>query len=177
MQAEDSPLQWEDEHFASHFLFGNGAPVFLQETGHLDGIIQYYFYTHGAYNRANSQIISEARNYERGAFEYHFYNRYEFEPYVYSIGGAVVTGTFRGNVSQIGDMMLITGMVDYVFSDVFTDPFGQRQRSIGTSDPEAATPEMLEETEYGGTYYAINGYWQTNFYAEAKLSEEASRYR
>lgn len=54
-------------------------------------------------------------------------------------------GTLSGTVSDIGDMMLITGTVDYVFSDTFTDILNEREEEIGTSDPEADQQRNSDE--------------------------------
>lgn len=36
--------KWSNLDFARHFLFGGGRDVTLSETGHLAGVIDYYFY-------------------------------------------------------------------------------------------------------------------------------------
>lgn len=140
-------------------------------------MVNFYFYALGKYNDVNSQIVDEARKHASGGFEYRFSKSYSFRPYLFALGRATVSGIFRGVVQYQDKMMSIAGTVDYLFHDKFTDPLDERQRAIGTSDPAAATPELLEETEHGGKYYDINGEWQTRFHAEAKKDEEESRYR
>lgn len=146
-------------------------------------MINYYFYhifKEGAhsYDRVNAQIIDAARNHASGAFSYDFNNSYdEFENYLFVFGGSIVSGVFTGAVRHENGMMYIQGTIDYRYSDIFTDIFGQRQRAIGTSDPAAATPKLLKETEHGGTYYDITGECRSSFYGEAKKDEQESRYK
>ncbi len=173
----DSPDKWGTVTFTEHFYRGEGIAVTLGETGNFTGVVNFYFYTLGRYNAVNAQIVDEARKHPSGSFEYSFEKSYDFGPYVFSIGFAIVRGKFRGIVQHQNEMMSISGTVEYRFHDTFTDPRGIRQRLIGTSDPAAATPEFLEETEYGGTYYDILGQWQTSFRAETKKDEQASRYQ
>lgn len=173
----DQPLEWDDYNFLSYFIYGNGVALTLSETGHLAGVIDYYFYTLGKYDRINAQIIDEARNHSSGGFEYFFYGAADFEPYLFSIGDATVAGLFSGTVLYQDGTMYIQGNIHYKFFDTYTDLAGERERLIGTSDPSVATPEMLNDTEYGGTYFDILGIWNTTFIAEAKKEEASSRYQ
>lgn len=175
--------KWSSMDFAKHFLFGGGRDVTLSETGHLAGVIDYYFYRifrEGAhsYNRVNAQIIDAARKHPSGVFHYDFNNSYpEFNDYMFVFGGVTISGLFSGTVRREKGMMYVQGNVEYHYSDTFTDPIGRREDSIGTSDPSAASPELMDDTEYGGTFYDIIGDWQSCFHAEAKQEEQASRYR
>lgn len=72
--------------------------------------------------------------------------------------------------------MYIQGNPEYHYNDKFTGPFDRREALIGTSDPAAVSPELLAETEYGGTHYDIAGDWRSNFHAEVKKDERTSRY-
>lgn len=126
----------------------------------------------------NAQIIDAARKHPSGAFSYEFDNAYTgFRNYLFVFGGGAVSGIFTGTVRHEDGMMYIQGNADYQFRDQFTDPTDERENTIGTSDPAAATQELLDETEYGGTYYDITGEWRTRLGAEAKADEKASRYR
>lgn len=174
---QDSPNKWGNVAFSRHFYLGEGAAVTLGETGNFKGIVDFYFYRLGKYNDVNAQIIEEARKHPAGSFEYPFRNSYAFSPYLFVLGDATVSGKFRGFVQRQDEMLSISGTVEYVFEDIFTDPSGERQEVIGTSDPAAATQELLDDTEYGGTYYAIEGEWQTSFRSEAKVDAKASHYK
>lgn len=122
--------------------------------------------------------VIAARKHASGVFSYDFNNSYdEFENYLFVFGGSIVSGVFTGAVRHENGMMYIQGNIEYHYTDTFTDIFDQRQRAIGTSEPSAATRQMLEDTEYGGTYYKITGEWRSSFYAEAKKDERGSRYQ
>jgi Phage Mu protein F like protein len=175
--------KWSKLDFVDHFYFGGGRDVTLSETGHLAGVIDYYFYRifregKHSYDRVNAQIIDAARKHPSGAFHYDFNNSYkEFKKYLFVFGGVTIRGAFTGMVRHEKGMMYIQGNVEYHYTDTFTDPFDQREEQIGTSDPAAASPELLEDTEYGGTFYDISGEWRSSFQAEAKQDERASRYQ
>lgn len=173
----DNPDKWGTAAFVRHFYFGEGVSVGLGETGNFTGVVNYYFYTLGKYNDVNAQIVDEARKYPSGSFEYEFDKSYDFRPYVFSLGFAKVRGLFRGVVQHQDEMMSISGTVEYQFDDTFTDPGDRREEAIGTSNPAAATPELLEDTEFGGALYDIIGIWLTSFRAEAKKDGQASRYQ
>jgi SPP1 gp7 family putative phage head morphogenesis protein len=181
--AQDSPVKWAGIDFLKHFFSDNPKDKTLSETGHLAGVINFYFYhifdrgMH-TYDRLNAQIIDAARKHSHGAFSYDFNNSYdEFRKYLYVFGGGAVSGVFTGTVRHKNSMLYIQGSVDYHYSDIFTDIFGERQRAIGTSDPAAASPKLLKETEHGGTYYNITGEWRTSYSAEAKADKRTSRYQ
>ncbi|MEQ1890362.1 MAG: phage minor head protein [Alphaproteobacteria bacterium] len=180
---QDNPVQWGDTDFLRYFFSDNPIDVSLSETGHLAGVIDYYFYhifdkgMH-SYDRVNAQIINEARKHASGAFSYNFDNAYDaFRSYLFVFGGGTVSGVFTGAVRHEKSMMYVQGNIEYRYSDIFTDIFGERQRAIGTSDPAAASPKLLKETEHGGTYYDITGEWRMSFRAEAKEDAQASRYQ
>lgn len=180
---QDDPVQWDNIDFLRHFFSDNPKDKTLSETGHLAGVINYYFYHifdngRHSYDRLNAQIIDAARKHPSGAFSYEFDNAYTgFRNYLFVFGGGTVSGIFTGTVRHADGMVYIQGNVDYQFRDQFTDPTDERENTIGTSDPAAATQELLDETEYGGTYYGITGEWRTRFGAEAKADEKSSRYQ
>jgi SPP1 gp7 family putative phage head morphogenesis protein len=72
---------WTLLDFVKHFYFGKGNPVRLQQIGHLQGLVDYYFYkiyrdNRNTYERLNSQIIEQARKIRNGKFSYNFNNSY-----------------------------------------------------------------------------------------------------
>lgn len=174
---QDSDDSWELPDFVAHYYFGSGVPVDLGEAGIFEKILSYYFYTLGKYDAVNAQIIEAARREKSGYFEYEFRGAPSFKPLIFAIGGATVSGKFSGTVTHDDAMMFISGDVAYRFYDQFTDAFSEREDAIGTSNPAAASPDLLAETEYGGSYYDVVGDWQANFRADAKKDRLESRYR
>lgn len=171
----DNPYQWTNVDFSLHFYLGEGRGLSLSQTGHLNGIIEYYFYTLDRYDAVNAQIIEEARQRE-GIFGYHFDSTYEFRPYLYVFGGGTVSGVFTGNVRRDAGMMYINGEVEYFYDDTFTDPLSVRETIRGTSEPEAAY--FLERiiTDGFGSAFPMRGYWKTKFEAQALLNRRGSTY-
>lgn len=84
----DNPKKWTGYNFLQHFRSGGGNPATLSETGHLAGLVNYYFYETKkdgqlTYNRINAQIIDAARISISGPFSYYFSNSYDFIDYLY----------------------------------------------------------------------------------------------
>lgn len=173
---QDIGQRWTSYDFSKHFYLGNGRGVSLAETGHLSGIVNYYFYTLGRYNAVNEQIVETARNHN-GAFGYHFEDSYGFRPYLFVFGGGVVSGVFTGNVRFEGDMMYISGEVEYFYDDTFTDPIDARQLIRGTSDPDDVTALQARISDFGGKHFPVHDYWKTKFNAEAKRDRKESRHQ
>jgi SPP1 gp7 family putative phage head morphogenesis protein len=171
----DNPYQWTNADFSLHFYLGEGRGLSLSQTGHLSGVMDYYFYTLGKYNDVNAQIIEEARRYD-GAFGYHFDSPYEFRPYLYVFGGGVVSGVFTGTVRRELGTMTIVGEVEYFYDDTFTDPLDARELVRGTSDPDDATLLQVRISDFGGRQFPVRGYWKTRFTAQAKLNRSDSIY-
>lgn len=177
----DGPKQWSNEDFLYHFFYGNGAAVTLSETGHLAGVINYYFYIlskEGAniYNRINAQIIAQARRHD-GYFTYQFDDSYEFRPYVYSFGKSAVFGFFTGSVQHRKGSMFIEGEISYLYKDKFTDPVSVRQIIPGSSSVGASFDWWVGLTDGGGKYYDIFDSWNTSFKSEALLNAKESIYQ
>lgn len=181
---EDIPnklIKWQTLKFIYHYLVGGGQAVDLAKTGNLRSLIDFYSYKiivngKNSSERLKAQIIDEARQRPSGKFTYAFSKSYNFDDYVNGFGDSTVSGQFTGTVRHENGLMSIEGKIDFLFDDTFTDVFSEREKAIGTSDPRAATPEMLRQTEYVGKHYKITGQWSTNFKAAAKLNENTSRY-
>jgi SPP1 gp7 family putative phage head morphogenesis protein len=175
--------KWDTTDFAKHLYIGNGLTVNLADCGHLNGIINHYFYNiyrEGAntYDRLNLQIITAARNLEEGNLYYNFDNSYkEFADYFWIFGGGTVEGFFDGDVEKDKNLIRINGKIHFNYIDEFTDIFSLREKLRGTSNPEAAY--LLERivTDGFGNYFSITGFWQTNFSAQVKLDVSDSIYR
>ncbi len=158
----ESSDTWGNVRFIDHARNGGGKDLTLRKTGHLNGVINYYFYTLGIMKRVNQQIVQKAKELGNSQhFEYFFKNSYIFgstngaiqyglstaspslyeklfgEPtpeYLYCFGGSVVRGTFKGEAIYHNNFISITGIVDYEYEDEFTDPASIREYLIDTSD-------------------------------------------
>lgn len=127
-EIHDNPDKWGIAKLLYHFYFGEGLPVTLAEMGRLSEVIDYYFYHivrggHNTYDRINSQITSAARNQDDGSLYYDFRDSYaEFKDYYWPFGGGTVKGVFNGSLRKEKSVMYIEGVIDYRYSDTFTDP-------------------------------------------------------
>jgi hypothetical protein len=167
----DRVIPWDTPLYVAYFYFGGGKPLTLHETGNLKAVIEACEKNH-VFNRFSLEIIEEARLRKSGQFEHDFHSAYNFFGDVrFAFGGGTVSGNFTGNTEVVGDYLKINGTIDYRYYDVFTDPRGERQKQIGTSDPAKASPELLRQTEYGGTYYQIVDAWKATL--DALVSKEA----
>ncbi len=155
--------KWDTSDFLKHFYFGGSRLVTLPETGHLSGIIDYYFYhiyKDGAhtYDRINKQIIKSARNHSEGDLHHYFDNSYtEFENYFWVFGGGTVKGQFNGTLRKEGRMMYIKGNI-----------------TTGTSEPLDTNILNILATDALGHYFDIVGTWKTTFHAEIVINPENS---
>jgi len=180
----DYSESWSTLDFLKHSYVSNGGVVTLAQTGHQQGVIDYYLYEviregRNSLQRLNAQIVDEARKHPNGDFTYDFKNSYpEFFNYLKAFGGTTVGGAFIGTVQHQNGMMYIDGNIDFYFNDTFTDTASIREKiTTGTSDPEASMPWWIAITDGGGTYFPIHGSWRAIFRAEAKLSETESLYK
>lgn len=136
---DDMPA-WEDKDFLQHYFTGHGQSVTLHQIGHLQTVIfvaEEVDQSNGSiFERVEDQICTKARAVGAGSFPYSFRNSYEFEDYIYSIGGATVGGSGKVNVEDNDDYLLITAEMDYYFRDVFTDAFSINEiiRYLGESE-------------------------------------------
>lgn len=149
-QIPAAPKIWQNSDFVNHFYNGNGRPVTLAEIGHLGAIIAAV--RAQVVPRFNSQIEAKAKEIRNGAIQDDFSNGYDFRDILYSHGSAVVKGEFIGEVKNEGKLLVVSGTVVYTFDDVFTDPSNYREYEYGTSDPDAVPPEVVEDTDFGGTF-------------------------
>lgn len=78
----ESIYKWSNFDFWWYGYYGEGKDLSLAKTGHLNGAINYYFFTLGVMDRINNQIISEARKKVfMPYFTYDFNGSYNFEKY------------------------------------------------------------------------------------------------
>lgn len=167
---------WNLIDFAKHFYFGKGKPVRLEKIGHLQGIVDYYFYkiykdNYNTYDRVNSQIIEQARKIKNGQFSYDFNNGYtELGDYLFVFGGGTISGSANGFVKQVGNQFIITAVIDYRYSDTFTDILSIREKITHlSSEPLEASILALLFTDFYGVFFDIIGSWQTKFYAAVNI--------
>ena len=172
---DTSRPKWSNIILTWHYYFGGGQGIELWRMGHLQGVIDFYFYKLGRYDAVNNQIIQAARERTLGEFGYHFDGSYGFGDYLYVFGGGVVSGLFSGTSRMRGNMMVIEGTVEYFYDDTFTDPVSLRENFGGSSNPE--NMNWVEQiTEFGGTHYPIADRWKTAFYAEVHPDAHSSIY-
>ncbi len=170
-----NPTKWTDYDLTRHYYIGKNRGVTLAEIGHLQGIINYFFYQLGKYNDINAQIINAASKHSSGDFAYSFNNSYGFEDYLFAFGGGVISGIFIGTVKHENGIMSIEGKMQYFYDDVFTDPLSIREYLAGTSNPEDMS-RIGQAAEFGGTYFPIKDYWETGFNAQARVFAGSSIY-
>ena len=152
---------WTDLDFVSHYYFGGGRTVTLEEIGHLRAIAEQYAYRdgqEGAFRRLVGQIASESRKQGDGPMSYLFGFWYDFGAVAFSHGDGTVQGVFNGAIQRHGPMIAISGTADFHFSDRFEDPIG-----LGI--------------EVGGTPYQIVGSWSADFDADVLADTELSEFR
>ena len=173
--AGDASRKWTNTDLTRHFYAGGGRGLTLSEIGHLQGVINYYFYGLGKYNAVNTQIIEIARRHADGRLSYNFHNAYNFGNYLHVFGGGVVAGAFIGSIHRHNGMLTIKGSIEYFYKDMFTDPLSIRELYNDDSAPENMW-QIERWTEFGGKYFSIQDDWKTNFYAEVKQDKMGSIY-
>lgn len=185
----ENPKKWGNQEFWDHFQLGKGRTVTLAETGHLRGVIDYYFYDMGVMEKVNQQIIQQAIEKKTSAYlEYKFENSYKFggikklwndgKQYMYCFGGSIIKGIFRGNVTYyINDIIAIDGIIEYEYFDIFTDPGSARESvnlvkkylKLDISDSKEVNPtwRAITDLEFLDCIaYNIVDRWTTRFKAE-----------
>ncbi len=110
----DGPKRTNTELIMKYY-FGPSNDVTLSQIGYLRDIINAYDRSFGAYRRANQQIVDKAKTSPLGYFIYEFENVYEFGGVwgttLYSLGGSTVKGTFEGESSFNGNVLVIKGII------------------------------------------------------------------
>ena len=148
--------------------------VTLEQIGYFQVIINYYFYELGAYERLNLQIINAALVSQNSNFTYNFERSYNFGGIFtgvkYSFGEAVVEGKFEGYYTINKDYIAINGIINYYFSDNFSDPTSKIEslmeaRNITRAEAIAILGDSVDE--YGAPYKIV-GEWQVEFSAIIK---------
>lgn len=170
--------RWYYDDFVRHFYLRNGQAVTLSYIGHFKEALQAVEFEHQIYHKVNEQIVQKARRYGVGDVPYSFSNSYDFKSVSYPHGNSVIRGFFMGNATQEKSYLLISGTMNYMFDDVFTDPVRFRDKVLGnTSDPRDVSERELLITDLGGTYYPIIQPWKTEVHIVAKIDPNDSIFR
>ncbi len=170
---ESGRPRWENLDFVRHFYFDGGRTVTLREIGHLREVVEHYAYRLGAFRRLSNEIAEFARESGEGAILDDFGQPYEFGQVEHAHGRSVVSGFYRGRRTDRGTMMATACTIEFVFSDVFTDPANLRERLFGGSELNRVSPGIARLTDLGGRAYKITGSWTVRF--EANIYRESRR--
>jgi hypothetical protein len=130
---------WSTQDYVEHYLFGDGTPKTLRETGNLSKVV-------AAYGRIviddpmrlRGQIADMARRYPGGRFNDTFGNTYDMRAVVYSLGKTTIRGVYEGHSEVDGSALHLIGSVRFELSDAFRDPL-----DIGVVLPEPVA--LLDE--------------------------------
>jgi len=178
--APDVLPAWTEAQFLSHYFFGFGAPVFLEETGHLQNIINHaQTYDQVAagggtlFGRVQNQVIREARESGAGSIPIYFSRSYSFGELVWVIGDVNVIGNGLANVTEKEDFLIISADIKYYFNETFRDARDILNR-IPDIDP--ATGESNYQELPGGAVYKIIGEWRTRIEATIKKDANDSKF-
>jgi len=177
----DSPYKWGNKDFVDHYRNGNGVTVSLSQTGYLKEIIDYYANqavaddgTIGVYKAVNKQIIEKAKNQKQsGSLVYKFENTYNFQDVLFTFRNSTVKGRFEGNIELNGNIIMISGAINYTFEDKFEDPGSFVEILIlleGISRGEAEA-RVGDSGDTLGTVYLIKDHWRTQFEAVQILND------
>lgn len=123
---------WSTQDYLAHYLFGDGTPKTLRETGNLSKVIVAY----GRNviddpTRLRGQIADMARRHPGGRFNNVFGNTYDMRDVVYSLGETTIRGVYEGHSEVDGSALHLIGSVRFELSDAFRDP-----ANIGSILPE-----------------------------------------
>ncbi len=169
----DNSDRWNTSDFVRHYLGRSGRDVSLSEVGALGAVIEHYATqatardgTIGVYEAVEKQIMQKAKESGAGSITYFFEGNYNFQHQVtFSLGDSVVSGLFIGDVRQVGEYLIVAGIVTYDFRDAFRDPTSRVERLMeaeGISRQEAEN-RVGASGDYLGVPYAVTDRWQTKF--------------
>ncbi len=163
-----SKLSPSDYGFVKHFYTGNGVGVTLSQMG-IFSAIQTEIEKQKILDRFQTQIdevahgMAERFDYN-GPFSKSFINSYNFIDASYSIGDAVLSGTFSGNMTtyllEDGTKMYSwSGTTTLTFSDEFTDPLGVIELVYGSSTSPDAPDWLASLANLGGQGFHVGEEW------------------
>lgn len=169
---DSNGLAWSDIDFVKHFYEGNGATVYLWDTGLLDRVREASWDnpTGGAFkfDLQIEQTIHEVIKPYNGAVYDSFENSYSFNSVLYSLGSATLSGAFAANMvstpytdGRSGGFYSYQGLGGIRFEDEFTDPTSVIEYLYGSS---SGGPSWLRDlTNIGGTPFRITGKFDMYF--------------
>lgn len=147
--------KWSSSDMYNHYLRG-GGDVTLSEIGLLDDVMGYKE-TIRSVGRFGSQIEAyagdEAKRLGAGVHDIglSYKNSYEFEPLVFALGSATLSGSFQGRLTVgASGGYSYSGSAQIKFHDIFTDPYDTFDNFKGEWNPDGAP-------------YNINGSWSQSY--------------
>ncbi|WP_082074554.1 phage minor head protein [Martelella endophytica] len=119
----DAEYEWQNIDFVNHYFFGQGKIVTLEQTGHLDEIVQ-EFKRIAIDNPARlpGQVADAARKSRSFSFRGDFTQSYAMLKIVFSIGDTAIHGEFYGDIRHSREMLELSGTMDFTLRDSFRDP-------------------------------------------------------
>lgn len=158
----DAPRKWGTADFLLHFYRGSGKEVALSETGYLRSVIDkaedIMFW------KVADQVAAQAQQQGPGNLTYATENSYpELGSVFWVFGGGTIRTYTKANIVESNGFLLLSGIVQYEYEDMFTDIASIRQSKYlyGTSSPKDINPSVVKITDIGGVYFKITGNWMT----------------
>ena len=156
----DSARVWKDGKggdFENHYWNGNGRPVRLRDTGHLQSVVNEYW--RQVKDDLLGQIANAARDNAGSSFSYDFGKSYPMQHIVFDLGDTVIGGIAKGRsrLEKTGALHLF-GDCEFYQRDKFEDPL-----DIGIELP-------------GSTIYDIFDDWQGRFHCTVNYNRNISKF-
>lgn len=157
----DAGRVWKDGKggdFENHYRNGNGRPVRLRDTGHLQNVVDEYW--RQVEKRLLGQIADAAREKAGSSFSYEFGKTYNMQHIVFDFGRTTIGGiaTGRSRLEKTTGALHLTGRCEFYQRDKFEDPL-----DIGIELP-------------GSEIYDIFDDWHGNFYGAVHIDRNLSLY-
>ncbi len=188
-EVNDNPRRWTNGDLNDYYNSGNGGVLTLSQIGYLGYVIDHFANSvetsdgsTGGYQAVEKQIIAEARRVRNGPVPYGFSSSYPFGNTIdivtdtinntgyYSFGESTVEGVFTGEVREEKGFLVISGIMDYEFSDKFKDRF-QVVETLDTfffldrEEAEDLADEWFGVGQSDKKSFEIKGNWRTKFNA------------
>lgn len=173
---EDVPKKWETKDFREHFKSGNGSKVTLSKIGYLGDVIAKS--EDRVFPRVEDQVAHKMRQIISGPLIYSTDSSYDFSDVHWVLGNGSVHTRTVGTVERDGNVLSITAIVSYDYSDEITDPLGIRQLYRGPHRISDLPNSFLGGLELRATdlafgkAYAVVGSWKTSLTGSISLNEQ-----
>ena len=149
----DSARVWKHGvggEFVDHYWNGNGQPVRLRDTGHLQRVANEYW--RQVKTDLLGQIANAARDGAGSSFSHNFYNTYPMQHIVFDLGRTTMGGIAMGRSAfEKTGVLRLSGTCDFYLRDKFENPL-----NLGFELP-------------GSTIYQIYDDWQGSFHGPGAL--------